>query len=689
MKPLCTSLKCKFLVVFSIVSAIPLLIGLLVFFQYGENTIKQIVGNQLLGTVEMKKQAINQWYLETINSVEIVGRSPSVISMFQDRLDTEPNDIDLTEQRDTLRNNLSYYLAYNSIEEIFIMDLAGKIVVSTRPGEEDKIKSNRPYFQHGKSGLFVQKIYFSMTLNQSALTISLPLKTSKKTIGVLAARISLNTLSSIISKYAGLGTTGDSYIVNTHHFFVTEPRFGTQYALKKSIYTKGVNQCLDGLSGIDSYLDYRNSNVIGAYSWIAEREFCILTEMTIEEAYHPITTLQLTLYAILAILLLLGFILGSVLSRSFLKPISALVTLTQELAQGNMDKRFERKGSDEIGLLGQSFNEMANSLESFQKDLESKVKQRTNELHIKHQALKETMAELDLERQKQLKHAYAAGIAENAVSVLHNIGNTITPTIASNSMLIDRHKKNSQLPTYLRKIYDILEDQHALGCLDLYLQSDEKGKQMLPFFRKLIDGLTSFIDDEGELLHGFERQLGHIANIVSLQQKYANHNQFLETFSIKELIHDALSIEEETLRKRHIEIELNIGDRLPLIHGDKNKLAQVMLNLVKNATESIDEQIRHTPQHHAKIKVEVSRLDDTQFELIFEDNGFGADPKVIPKLFEFGFTTKDRGSGFGLHDCANFIKSNGGSIRLTSDGLGQGAKVEINFPIRHHRQQFD
>ena len=52
------------------------------------------------------------------------------------------------------------------------------------------------------------------------------------------------------------------------------------------------------------------------------------------------------------------------------------------------------------------------------------------------------------------------------------------------------------------------------------------------------------------------------------------------------------------------------------------------------------------------------------------------------KIFTYGFTTKKGGKGFGLHYCANYIQSIGGSIRAESEGPGKGAEFLITIPVQ-------
>ena len=59
----------------------------------------------------------------------------------------------------------------------------------------------------------------------------------------------------------------------------------------------------------------------------------------------------------------------------------------------------------------------------------------------------------------------------------------------------------------------------------------------------------------------------------------------------------------------------------------------------------------------------------------------GIDPRNLTKIFQYGFTTKDDGHGFGLHNSALVAKELGGSLEVASEGLGKGATFTLTLPV--------
>ncbi|MBF0279458.1 MAG: hypothetical protein HQM13_16795 [SAR324 cluster bacterium] len=308
----------------------------------------------------------------------------------------------------------------------------------------------------------------------------------------------------------------------------------------------------------------------------------------------------------------------------------------------------------------------------------SETLQVNQELQQNNKKMEQLFEELEVEKAKQLEHAYTSGIAENAISVLHNIGNAVTPAFVNIHKLIEEEKKFA-IPKYLHKFLGSLKTHLEEGNLNLFLQENHKGKHMLPFLEQLIQELEQHHDKEMVIFESLLNRLEHIAEIISIQQKYANFQGMTQTLSVSDLIADVVRLIEPSLEKRKIALSIHVEKDLPEITTDKNKLVQIILNLFKNAIESIDEQLQNTPEMPAQIKFEVVS-GRNYYHFTISDNGRGAPVEILDKVFNFGFTTKERGAGFGLHDCANFIQSQKGEIELFSDGPGQGATLKFTLP---------
>ena len=188
-------------------------------------------------------------------------------------------------------------------------------------------------------------------------------------MAVLAAHVDLSEMSEIMLQRSGLSTSEHTYLVNAFNFFVTDPRHGAGYALKRAVHTDGVSACLRGEDGVGLYDDDRGVPVIGAYQWIPEREMCILTEVDQAEAFAPVVALRRTVIGLGVAFTVFVALAGVFFASTITKPVRELVQGTEEMRRGNLEHRVAVRSRDEIGQLATAFNETAANLERSQGEL--------------------------------------------------------------------------------------------------------------------------------------------------------------------------------------------------------------------------------------------------------------------------------------------------------------------------------
>ena len=104
-------------------------------------------------------------------------------------------------------------------------------------------------------------------------------------------------------------------------------------------------------------------------------------------------------------------------------------------------------------------------------------------------------------------------------------------------------------------------------------------------------------------------------------------------------------------------------------------MLQVLINLLSNAKHALLDS-----QREDRRIVVRSRLREGAIRIEVEDNGVGISPDNLERIFRFGFTTKDKGHGFGLHGSALAAKQLRGSLIVHSEGVGRGAMFALELP---------
>ena len=442
-----------------------LTVGYVVYFN-GKNVMEEQAKEHLSSVVALKSQEVSGWYNELEQDIVLLALSPDLAENYARLLEQSQEQMRQSQSYQKLGDFLQRQLANEEdFSEFFIMDTEGRIVISTDGEQEGKYKANRPYFVNGRESTFVQNVYHSLTLGEPALTISTPVKDEKSAvIGVLAGRAELGQLSEIMGEYSGLGETGDTYLVNRYNFFVTEPRFGDGYALRKGIHTEGVKECLAGRSGTKLYEGYHGASVLGAYEWLPERELGLIAEKHQSEAFAPIDRLRgivrLIIGAIMAVCVGLGILLGRIIVR----PIGQLVRGVTAVAAGNLDYRVRMESETELSWLAAAFNSMADSL-----------KERTERLQ---------MAVIDAQAASRAKSEFLS-------SVSHELRTPLTAVIGLSELLQKQYygTLNEKQAEYVEDILNSSRHLHSLINDILDLAKIEAGKSSLELTEARVEEL--------------------------------------------------------------------------------------------------------------------------------------------------------------------------------------------------------
>ena len=286
--------------------------------------------------------------------------------------------------------------------------------------------------------------------------------------------------------------------------------------------------------------------------------------------------------------------------------------------------------------------------------------------------LEHTLTALQNTQTQMMQMAHLAGMTEIATGVLHNVGNVLNNVNISTTVLGERLR---QLRIDgLAKVVKLFEE-HS-DDLEAFLANDRRGRQVQEYLGSLAKTLAA---DQQELLAelGFlSDKVQHIRNIIVAEQNYAKRVSFRERCDLSALIEDVLLMRSHSLQKNRIELARDF-DELPPMVLERSKLLQVIENLVKNAIESI---VSHDGEKRL-IDIRLKWAGADRVRLTVTDSGRGIAPDHASRIFNFGFTTKKSGNGFGLHSAANAMAEMGGKISAQSEGLGRGATFTLEMPL--------
>ncbi len=146
--------------------------------------------------------------------------------------------------------------------------------------------------------------------------------------------------------------------------------------------------------------------------------------------------------------------------------------------------------------------------------------------------------------------------------------------------------------------------------------------------------------------------------------------------SLDEVVDEVVMLTRTDSAMRHVAVELDLPDGLPLVRGDRIHLQQVLLNLLINGMDAL----ANKTDDDRTLTVSARQDGDRFVEVAVSDNGLGIPLEKVDKLFEPFFTTKPQGMGLGLSISRSIIKTHGGRLWAENNAAG-GATFRFTLPI--------
>jgi signal transduction histidine kinase len=312
--------------------------------------------------------------------------------------------------------------------------------------------------------------------------------------------------------------------------------------------------------------------------------------------------------------------------------------------------------NDEIGTLADNFEKMRITIKEYTGNLETMVFERTKELRV---------AQKDL-----VDKAHKAGMADIAAGTLHNVGNILNSVKVSLEVL---GAKTNDLPLQeFIKANELLKEN--LDSIEIFIRDDPRGKKLLLYYLQIEE---PFKKASAQIQRNFQRlseKVNTISDVIAAQQNYAGVGGLTEKVILTDIVEDALLIQSGSIERHGLSVIKEFHET-PEILVQKTKLVHILVNLIKNAKDSM---VGMDPEKKT-LRISIQNENGSIFIRI-KDAGCGIAGENLNKIFSYGFTTKKDGHGFGLHSSVNYMKEMGGEMWAESEGVGRGAQFVLKFP---------
>jgi len=350
--------------------------------------------------------------------------------------------------------------------------------------------------------------------------------------------------------------------------------------------------------------------------------------------------------------LVLGMWLSAGLCRKFMKPIQMLTKTTGAFADGDLSDRLERTKYVEFNELVDSYNGMADSIQSLYSTMEHQVQEKT-------QQLREAIKELQDTQAMMVHSEKMKSLGELVAGIMHEINNPINFI----------HGNLSHLKNYSEDLMSII-DKFAEFENDLTEEHRAEYQKLLKDID--YDFLKSDLPDLLKSCHeGTERTKNIILNLKDFSRM---EESAITNVDLAKEIDSTLNILNNKF-KHNITVHKDYHEDVPKIEAYGGQLNQVFMNILDNAAFAVSE------KDHGEVWITISK-DDKNAYVSIKDNGKGMSEETKNKIFNPFFTTKPvgQGTGLGLSISYKVIKNHNGSIDVDSK-VGEGTTFKLTLPL--------
>jgi PAS domain S-box-containing protein len=186
------------------------------------------------------------------------------------------------------------------------------------------------------------------------------------------------------------------------------------------------------------------------------------------------------------------------------------------------------------------------------------------------------------------------------------------------------------------------------------------------------------IDGARETAQRTIRDSNRASDVITRMRTLFSKKQInVEPLDLNEAAREIIALLSGELDRNNVILKHEFSDPLPAVSGDRVQLQQVILNLIRNASDAMS-----SVQDRPRQMVLRTELEGEHVRLSVQDSGVGFTPEVAGKMFESFYTTKSDGMGVGLSVSRSIIEANHGRLWATAND-GPGATFAFSIPCEH------
>jgi signal transduction histidine kinase len=517
------------------------------------------------------------------------------------------------------------YLDASGREQLFVSRVS-----MYRTGSGTDVSSEDRFLKARRGESYFSPVYL---LRESEPYLTISVREIGGNGGVTSAEVNLKLIGGDLTSSLRAGETVSAYAVDDRGQLIAHPDMSRvlkapnlwslphiQSAI--SFAAQSVTHPANSPSQVTFGYDERGREVLAAYRVVAPTGWIAFVEQPVEEAFAPIYASIWRTVFVLALGLLLSTVASLFLARRMVTPIRALSVGAARIGAGALDQRIQIKTGDELEVLANEFNRMAEQLHELYTRLEQRVDERTRELAGALHELEAKTRELEIGSRHK---------SEFLASMSHELRTPLNSVIGFSTVL-------------LQEMFGQLNDKQEEYLKDILVS----GNHLLSLVNDILDLVKLDVE------------------VIELEPS---------EFWLPETLENTLGMFRETAIQHDLSLKLSISPEVGMVTADLRRLRQILFNLLSNA-------LKFTP---AGGTIELSaREHGATIHIAVRDTGLGipvGDQAHVFEAFHRSAATASshEGTGLGLTLVKRFVELHGGTVWLKS-APREGTTIGFTLP---------
>jgi signal transduction histidine kinase len=402
-----STIRARLLISFVLMTLLPAIVISLGSAAVGYQNGRQQAVRQLESAAALKELALRSWIHSLQEELVIASNTGGEFERISVVLDLARGNQYYAFYNKAVRNRLRSFVNQSQLlQELSLLDLQGRVALSTDAAQEGQVYQTTTFFQRGLTQPYAQLPFYasgskpdaSIAPGQTSVIVVIPVVSHDgQPLGVIAGRANVEPLNRLLREQTSLGQTGKAYLVDPQHaVLMSLPLQSAAAQPPHFVSTAGIDATLTTRTGnAGMYQDYRGVSVVGVYRWLPDLQVALAAEQDLSEAFQAVYMIVGVNLSIAVVAVLLAIVASLFITKSIATPLADLAGTAKQIAGGNLGRIAAVERDDEIGVLAQAFNSMTAQLRDLIDSLGRRIEERTRALQATNAVLERRALQLE------------------------------------------------------------------------------------------------------------------------------------------------------------------------------------------------------------------------------------------------------------------------------------------------------